>query len=275
MGPGLRRDDRVETFCFTSTACAVSNDLRHKPSFSRRIPPELCQASCPSKARGRREGRVAAAPGALAQKKLRKRESTGTGGDHTGLPCAVVLRLIRDLLGEPCRLPPSSFTKPVSFALDLSASLWGVRTTRFRRPRTAPFVLGTSASTASPLRVCDVRDTPLVSKRDVAMIADFRKISSAIFLRAELDGLTWLIALEKSRLGRRRVKQRGRGRRGPRSCQRAWRANQSQDDTTCTAVVPAKAGTHTAESFYGIRYPAIFATIASWGYRSRPSPGRR
>ncbi len=68
MGPDLRRDDRVEMFCFTSTACAVNNDLRHKPSFSRRIPPELCQASCPSKARGRREGRVAAAPGALAQK---------------------------------------------------------------------------------------------------------------------------------------------------------------------------------------------------------------
>jgi hypothetical protein len=73
--------------------------------------------------------------------------------------------------------------------LDLSASLWGVRTTRFRRPRTAPFVLGTSASTASPLRVCDVRDTPLVSKRDVAMIADFQKNTSGIFLRAELDEL--------------------------------------------------------------------------------------
>jgi hypothetical protein len=46
------------------------------------------------------------------------------------------------------------------------------------------------------------------------MIAVFQKMASAIFLRAELDELTWLIALEKSRLGRRRVKQRRRGSAG-------------------------------------------------------------
>jgi|SRR5579872_1623941 len=60
--------------------------------------------------RGRREDRVpATAPTAPAQKGLRERAlTTGTGGNHAGLPCAVALRLIRDLLGEPSRLPPSS-----------------------------------------------------------------------------------------------------------------------------------------------------------------------
>jgi len=55
--------------------------------------PSLVSHIALSKVRGRKEGRVAAAPGALAQKKLRKRESTGTGGDHTGLPCAMVYGL--------------------------------------------------------------------------------------------------------------------------------------------------------------------------------------
>jgi hypothetical protein len=32
-------------------------------------------------------------PGPSRRKKLRKRESTGTGGDHTGLPCAMVYGL--------------------------------------------------------------------------------------------------------------------------------------------------------------------------------------
>jgi hypothetical protein len=32
-------------------------------------------------------------PGLSRRKNLRKRESTGTGGDHTGLPCAMVYGL--------------------------------------------------------------------------------------------------------------------------------------------------------------------------------------
>src|SRR5581483_2313133 len=52
------------------------------------------------KDRGRREDRVpATAPTAPAQKRLRERAlTTGTGGNHAGLPCAVALRLIRDLV---------------------------------------------------------------------------------------------------------------------------------------------------------------------------------
>jgi hypothetical protein len=58
---------------------------------------------CPSfKHRGRREDRVTAAPGALAPEKLRGgRVTTGTDGNHSGLPCAVVYGLLRALPGEP------------------------------------------------------------------------------------------------------------------------------------------------------------------------------
>jgi hypothetical protein len=62
----------------------------HARSIPRRLSPEFCIDMTLSRSRGRGEDRVAAAPGALAQKKLRKRESTGTDGYHTGLPRAVV-----------------------------------------------------------------------------------------------------------------------------------------------------------------------------------------
>src|SRR5581483_4657463 len=39
-------------------------------------------------------------------------------------------------------------------------------------------------------------------------------------------------------------------------------------------VVPAKAGTHTAEFICGARWTTSFARTAPWGYGSRPSPGR-
>jgi len=102
-------------------------------------------------------------PGLSRRKKLRKRESTGTGGDHTGLPCAMVLRLIRDLPGEPCRLPPSAAMR--LRIVGISASLGGARTTRFRRPRPRRSSTGTSASTASRLACRDDRDTPLRRSR--------------------------------------------------------------------------------------------------------------
>jgi len=71
MGPGLRRDDRMETYIRVLAA-------HSRPSFAWSI--ALLETG------GRREGRVAAAPGALAQKKMRKRESTGTGGYTPALP---------------------------------------------------------------------------------------------------------------------------------------------------------------------------------------------
>src|SRR5246127_3107879 len=63
--------------------------------------PSFACVSPSSKVRGRREGRVAAAPGAPAQRKFARARKPQVQAVTTGLPCAVVLRLIRTLPGEP------------------------------------------------------------------------------------------------------------------------------------------------------------------------------
>src|ERR1700756_3656681 len=78
--------------------------------------PSFACVSPSSKVRGCREGRVAAAPGAPAQKIFARARKPQVQAVTTGLPCAVVLRLIRALLGEPSRLPPSP---PRSFSASL------------------------------------------------------------------------------------------------------------------------------------------------------------
>src|SRR5579883_2120899 len=62
-----------------------------RPAHGARV---LREVMCP---RNRGEGAGKAGwplhPGLSRRKKLRKRETTGTGGDHTGLPCAMVYGL--------------------------------------------------------------------------------------------------------------------------------------------------------------------------------------
>jgi hypothetical protein len=55
----------------------------------------------PSKIGGRREGRVAAAPGAPAQRRIARARKPQVQAVTTGLPCAVVYGLLRTLPGEP------------------------------------------------------------------------------------------------------------------------------------------------------------------------------
>jgi hypothetical protein len=69
------------------------NDCRHASTSSRRIPPELCFNHHPLQVRGRREDRVAAAPGALAQEKIARARKPRVQAVTTGLPCAVVYGL--------------------------------------------------------------------------------------------------------------------------------------------------------------------------------------
>src|SRR5689334_16244987 len=59
-----------------------------------------------SKARGRRECRELAAPMARLQKSKQAADTTGSAGSP-GIPCAMALRLIRDLPGARALLPPS------------------------------------------------------------------------------------------------------------------------------------------------------------------------
>src|ERR1700758_1807889 len=80
---------------------------RHVSSFSRRHPPEFCSSPPSSKSRGRREGRVAAAPGAPAQKKFARAREPQVQTETLRPSLRSGLRLIGALLGEPSRLPPS------------------------------------------------------------------------------------------------------------------------------------------------------------------------
>ena len=84
---------------------------------------------------------------------------------QSGLPCAMVLRLIscsprRDL----ARLPPSPPKKRASQELDTSH--WGVRTTRLRRPRQCRSSCGTFASIAPRAQRSRRWPTPLLPVRD-------------------------------------------------------------------------------------------------------------
>jgi hypothetical protein len=79
---------------------------RHVFAISRRITPELMSESCPSRMK-RAQGRPGARPHPwpACNKKARGR-TTGTAGS-SGLPCAMVYRLIRALPGDHAWLPPS------------------------------------------------------------------------------------------------------------------------------------------------------------------------
>jgi len=93
----------------------VMQSHRHDFPIPRRVSPELCFIHYPllrQRAQGRPGGRCTR--GSRAKVGLRRRENHRYRRIHSDLPCAVVLRLIRDLPGEPCRLPPGTPTPNAS-----------------------------------------------------------------------------------------------------------------------------------------------------------------
>ena len=112
-----------------------------------------------SASRGRRESRVRAAP-AVSRANVHKNTHTSIQVQRraSGLPCAVVYGLLRDLPGErlschrhPQKLAPANLTpapRRQNHTTSPSAS--------------ATFVFVTSASTASHRNVRDDRDPPLI-----------------------------------------------------------------------------------------------------------------
>ncbi len=138
--------------CFVAPLLAMT--IKRTNASSRRVVrPSFASRFRPQQNRGRREGRVAACTRGLTRKKeLREARRPQVQAVTTGLPRAMVLRLIRALPGEPSRLPPSP---PRSFQLrsDLAPRPWGARTTRFRRPRTSPPGAQTTASLAIRRRI--------------------------------------------------------------------------------------------------------------------------
>jgi hypothetical protein len=115
----------------------------HDLSFSRRMTSEFFHPSVPPRNRGRREGRVPFAPMVRVQQKKHAAEPQVRAGS-SGLPCAMVLRLIRALPGETglCCHRPCDAGSVVTSATMRGAHCAGhlhrgAGTTRFRRPHHA------------------------------------------------------------------------------------------------------------------------------------------
>jgi hypothetical protein len=96
MGPGFRL--RSSSYGGQARPGRQRSE-RQVTTFSRRVLRPSYSFGSPSQDRGRREGRVPTAPAVRVQQKAPGR-TTGTSRT-SGLPCAMVLRLIRALLGAP------------------------------------------------------------------------------------------------------------------------------------------------------------------------------
>ena len=131
------------------------------------------------RAQGRPGGRSTRGP--RAEKWLRERKNLRYGGDHTGLPRAMVLRLIGALPGEPCRLPPSP-RRCVGITADLRASLGAPGPHHFavRNPRRSS--VSASASTAPRTTFRDDAYAPYTGAGWERGKHDFRNIGSNLFL---------------------------------------------------------------------------------------------
>ncbi len=131
--------------------------VREGTSFRSRgvFSPELCIVVVPPwKSEGAGRAGWPLHPGAPREKVAREREDHRYRRDHTGPPCAVVygLYVLSSVNLADCHRRPS---EACQLRLDLSASLWGARTTRFRRPRMGRTSIGAFPSTALPLHVRD------------------------------------------------------------------------------------------------------------------------
>jgi hypothetical protein len=108
--------------------------IGHNSAFPQRDSAQGLHYHVPPEFRGRRECRVQAAPMARLQRKKQAAVTTGSAGT-TGIPCAMVLRLIRDLPGvraslatvvsreAPAKLDPSvGGSGPHDFAVRVRAA---------------------------------------------------------------------------------------------------------------------------------------------------------
>src|SRR5256886_14436585 len=85
-----------------------SRDTRYDFAISRRFAPEVCIFVCPPRNRGRREDRVLAAPAVSRAIYANKTAHEHTGQrEHSGLPCAMALRLTSCSSRRTALLPPS------------------------------------------------------------------------------------------------------------------------------------------------------------------------
>ena len=140
MGPGVRRDDKLKRYTPPRSRGAF------RPSFAIR--------SRPLKIRGRREDRVRAAPAvSCASAQESAHMSIQVQRRASGLPCAMALRLIRDLPGEPSSVATVTSQRT---SLQSFAPASGARTTRFRRtlePHASGAALTSTASCSTSVTI--------------------------------------------------------------------------------------------------------------------------
>src|SRR5215475_11994697 len=112
------------------TTESVARISKHSSAFSRRDRARVSDVAHPRQLRGRREGRVPAAPAAPVHKKSTGKEPQ-VKAETSGLPCAVVYGLLRALPGNRAFLLPSpaSLVTPRTWPQRREA-----RTTRLDRP---------------------------------------------------------------------------------------------------------------------------------------------
>jgi hypothetical protein len=155
-----------------------------KPRSRDDIRPRFASSIALSKVRaqGRPGGRCTR--GSRAKRICASAKTTGTGGDRTGLPCAMGYDLYV-LLGEPPRLPPSPHAHLAqSLAPDLGAPGphdFVVR--KESRSSVSPFT--STASPASRLVTFAIR--PLHRGGIARINTDFQKFASGMFLCAGLE----------------------------------------------------------------------------------------
>ncbi len=139
------------------TIVAVRN---HAFAISRRVSPEVCPStSRPLKFEGAGKAGCALHPRSRVQSSGRRRRTRAYRfSGNIRLSLRGSLRLIRDLLGEPC---PLATVVRAALSGELDTSPWGVGTTRFRHPLQAPSSVAPSTSTASPPRAGTLRNAPL------------------------------------------------------------------------------------------------------------------
>src|SRR5581483_1327162 len=161
----------------------------------RRNSPELCMMPALSRYRGRREGRVTAAPGALAPKTVREgRVTTGTADITPAFPALwfTAYSALSSVNLADCHRP----RRDAKHHRQVSASLWGARTTRFRRPPPWRSSTATSASTAPRLTFVTTANRPSVPRRD-GDGSDYRKMQGRRDAADYRDGLMDLISRVK------------------------------------------------------------------------------
>jgi hypothetical protein len=185
MGRGFRQDDYGEAsrFHIKHGHCRLKQQPRLHV-LATRFARALHDKSPSKNAEGAGKAGWPLHPGPRAKEICASARTTGTGGDHTGLPCAMVYGLY---VISPVnrRLPPSPVRSLWSFAR--TWRLHGrARTTRLRRPHPCRSSHGTDPSTAFRTTFVTTR-TPLHQRGTGTSKHSFGKNERRIFLRARVD----------------------------------------------------------------------------------------